>query len=54
VIDHLRDTVDLLISSGENIYSAEVEKVLAARPEIAEVAIVDAPDFEAGWDSEWR
>ncbi|NMO91584.1 AMP-binding enzyme [Actinomycetospora sp. TBRC 11914] len=34
----------MIISGGENVYSAEVENALAAHPDIAEVAIVGVPD----------
>jgi fatty-acyl-CoA synthase len=34
----------MIISGGENIYCAEVENVLAAHPDIAEVSIVGRPD----------
>lgn len=35
---------DMIISGGENIYSAEVENVLAAHPKIGEVAVIGLPD----------
>lgn len=35
---------DMIISGGENVYSAEVENVLAAAPFISEVAVIGIPD----------
>jgi fatty-acyl-CoA synthase len=35
---------DIIISGGENISSIEVENALAAHPNVAEVAVVSAPD----------
>jgi fatty-acyl-CoA synthase len=35
---------DMLITGGENVYPAEVEKVLAGHPDIAEVAVIGTPD----------
>jgi fatty-acyl-CoA synthase len=35
---------DIIISGGENIASVEVEKVLAAHPDVVEVAVVARPD----------
>jgi len=39
---------DLLISGGENIYSAEVEHILAHHPAIAEVAVIGRADERWG------
>ena len=39
---------DMIISGGENIYPAEVEEVLYAHPEIAEVAVIGVPDERWG------
>ncbi len=63
VVDRKNDTI---ISGGENIYPAEVERVLAEHPAITEVAVVGAahdawgetpvayivcaPGAEVGWD----
>ena len=35
---------DMFISGGENVYPAEVENVLAAHPDVGEVAIIGVPD----------
>jgi acyl-CoA synthetase (AMP-forming)/AMP-acid ligase II len=45
VIDRAKD---MIISGGENVYSAEVENALAAHPSVAEVAVVAAPDARWG------
>lgn len=39
---------DMYISGGENVYPAEVEKVLEQHPAIAEVAVVGMPDERWG------
>jgi fatty-acyl-CoA synthase len=39
---------DVIISGGENIASVEVEKVLAAHPEVIEAAVVAVPDDRWG------
>ena len=45
VSDRLKD---MIISGGENIYSPEVERVLAEHPAVLEVAIVGVPDEKWG------
>jgi fatty-acyl-CoA synthase len=39
---------DMFISGGENIYPAEIERVLAVHPKIAEVAVIGTPDARWG------
>ncbi len=39
---------ELIISGGYNIYPREIEDVLASHPEVAEVAVVGAPDPDLG------
>ena len=39
---------DMIISGGENIYSAEVENVVAAHAKVAEVAVIGVPDPKWG------
>ncbi|WP_267307488.1 AMP-binding enzyme [Mycobacterium barrassiae] len=38
----------MIVSGGENIYSAEVERALAAHPSVQLVAVVGAPDEKWG------
>ena len=45
IVDRLKDMV---ISGGENVYPAEVERVLANMPGITDVAVVGAPDEKWG------
>jgi fatty-acyl-CoA synthase len=45
VVDRVKD---MIITGGENVYSAEVENVLAAHPDILEVAVVGRPDPKWG------
>jgi acyl-CoA synthetase (AMP-forming)/AMP-acid ligase II len=45
----LEDRVkDMIISGGENVYPAEVERVLATHPDVAEVAVIGAPHEKWG------
>ncbi len=39
---------DMIISGGENVYPAEVENVLAAHPDVAEVAVIGVSDPKWG------
>jgi fatty-acyl-CoA synthase len=39
---------DMIISGGENIYPAEVERVLAGHPDVAECAVIGVPDERWG------
>ena len=39
---------DMIISGGENIYSTEVERVLAEHPAVVEVAVIGVPDEKWG------
>lgn len=39
---------DMIITGGENVYAAEVERVLLAVPGVAEVAVIGAPDPKWG------
>ena len=38
----------MIITGGENVYSIEVERALAAHPEVTAVAVVGAPDGRWG------
>ena len=39
---------DMIISGGENVYPIEVEQVLHRHPDIADVAVIGAPDPQWG------
>jgi acyl-CoA synthetase (AMP-forming)/AMP-acid ligase II len=42
---YIEDRVkDMIISGGENVYPAEVERVLSEHPDVAEVAVIGIPD----------
>lgn len=45
IADRLKD---MIISGGENVYSAEVENVLAGHPAVASCAVIGLPDPEWG------
>jgi long-chain acyl-CoA synthetase len=46
---HLVDRAgDRIVTGGENVYPAEVERVLAQHPDIAEVAVIGVPDERWG------
>jgi fatty-acyl-CoA synthase len=45
IVDRLKD---MIISGGENVYPAEVERVLADMPGVSDVAIIGAADEEWG------
>ena len=38
----------MIISGGENVYPAEIENVISAHPEIAEVAVIGQPSERWG------
>ena len=45
IVDRVKD---MIISGGENIYPAEVERVLCEHPDVREVAVVGVPDSKWG------
>lgn len=45
VVDRIKDVI---ISGGENIYAAELERILSQHPNIAEVAVIGIPDTRWG------
>lgn len=45
VVDRLKD---MIVSGGENVYSAEVENAVAAHPNVAACAVIGVPDPEWG------
>ncbi|MER6949188.1 long-chain fatty acid--CoA ligase [Nonomuraea sp. NPDC000554] len=45
IVDRVKD---MYISGGENVYPAEVEKVMSEHPAVAEVAVIGVPDAKWG------
>jgi len=45
IVDRLKD---MIITGGENVYSAEVENALASHPAVASSAVIGVPDDEWG------
>jgi len=45
IVDRLKD---MIISGGENVYSAEVENAISLMPNVAEVAVIGVPDERWG------
>lgn len=45
IVDRLKD---MIISGGENIYPAEIEKIIAGLPGVAQVAVIGQPDPKWG------
>ena len=46
---YIQDRIkDMIISGGENVYPAEVENVILAHPEVAEVAVIGQPSDRWG------
>jgi acyl-CoA synthetase (AMP-forming)/AMP-acid ligase II len=45
IVDRIKD---MIVSGGENVYSAEVENVLAGHPAVAACAVIGVPDDEWG------
>ncbi len=39
---------DMIVTGAENVYPAEVENVIAAHPDVAEVAVIGVPDTRWG------
>jgi acyl-CoA synthetase (AMP-forming)/AMP-acid ligase II len=45
VVDRLKD---MIITGGENVYSAEVENAVASHPAVAQCAVIGVPDSDWG------
>ncbi|MES1163412.1 MAG: fatty-acid--CoA ligase, partial [Rhizobacter sp.] len=45
IVDRLRD---MIVTGGENVYSKEVEDVLAMHPDVQDVAVIGRPHPEWG------
>jgi acyl-CoA synthetase (AMP-forming)/AMP-acid ligase II len=47
VVDRIKD---MIVSGGENVYSAEVENAIAQLPQVAMCAVIGVPDDALGRD----
>jgi acyl-CoA synthetase (AMP-forming)/AMP-acid ligase II len=45
VVDRIKD---MIVTGGENVYSAEVESALSKHPSVAQVAVIGLPDERYG------
>jgi len=45
VVDRIKD---MIITGGENVYSIEVENVLAQHPAVLQCAVIGIPDLQWG------
>ena len=45
IVDRVKD---MIVSGGENVYSAEVEGALSTHPDVAAVAVIGVPDARWG------
>jgi len=45
IVDRLKD---MIVTGGENVYSAEVEAVLFSHPKVLEAAVIGIPDVRCG------
>lgn len=45
IVDRLKD---MIVSGGENVYSAEVENAIGSHPAVAQVAVIGIPDAKWG------
>jgi acyl-CoA synthetase (AMP-forming)/AMP-acid ligase II len=45
IVDRIKD---MIVSGGENVYSAEVENAVAAHPAVAQCAVIGVPDLDWG------
>ena len=39
---------DMVVTGGENVYPAEVEAIIYAHPDVADVAVIGVPDDRLG------
>jgi long-chain acyl-CoA synthetase len=45
IVDRIKD---MIVSGGENVYSAEVENALSSHPAVAQCAVIGVPDEKWG------